>query len=161
MPISDYLKHLRAKIGTDLLLVPGVNAIVFNDAGEILLHRALDGRWYTPGGAVDPGEQPADAAAREVLEETGVTVEPERLVGIFTEEPVAYPNGDRVQYVIMTFACRVISGTPRVADDESLEVRFFPVDQLPVLRADQRHRIDQALAGQSCAFQRGGAWHES
>ncbi len=158
MPISEYLRQLRTRIGADLVLMPGVNAIVINDARDVLLQRAMDGNWYTPGGAIDPGEQPADAAAREVLEETGLIVAPEQIVGVFTEEPVMYPNGDRVQYVIISFVCRLISGTPRVADDESLEVRFFPRDQLPTLRGDQLLRIEQALAGKNGMFRCGNEW---
>lgn len=158
MPISDYLKNLREKIGTQLVLMPGVNAIVFNDAGELLLQKAMDGNWYTPGGAIDPDEQPADAAAREVLEETGLVVDVQRLVGVFTETPVTYGNGDRVQYVIITFRCRAAGGTLAVGDDESLEVKFFPLDQLPPLRPDQKLRIDQALAGDTGRFQISGDW---
>jgi 8-oxo-dGTP diphosphatase len=158
MPISDYLANLRSKIGNGLILMPGVNAIVFNDAGEVLLQHAHDGRWYTPGGAMDPHEQPADACVREVLEESGLIVEPQRLVGIFTEAPVTYPNGDVVQYVAIAFACRVVGGTLKVGDDESLDMRFFAPDRLPPLREDQRQRLDQAIAAQSGLFQHDGAW---
>jgi len=158
MPISDYLANLRSRIGNDLILMPGVNAIVFNDAGEVLLQHAHDGRWYTPGGAMDPHEQPADACAREVLEESGLVVEPQRLVGIFTEAPVTYPNGDVVQYVAIAFACRVTGGTLKVADEESLDMRFFPIDRLPSLRADQRERLQQAMMGMSGLFQSNGLW---
>ena len=158
MPISDYLANLRSRIGNDLILMPGVNAIVFNDAGEVLLQHAHDGRWYTPGGAMDPHEQPADACAREVLEESGLVVEPQRLVGIFTEAPVTYPNGDVVQYVAIAFACRVTGGTLKVADEESLDMRFFPIDRLPPLREDQRERLQQAMMGMSGLFQSNGLW---
>jgi 8-oxo-dGTP pyrophosphatase MutT (NUDIX family) len=158
MPISHYLANLRSRVGHDLILMPGVNAIVFNDAGEVLLQHAHDGKWYTPGGAMDPHEQPANACAREVLEESGLIVEPQRLVGIFTEAPVTYPNGDVVQYVAIAFACRVIGGTLKVADEESLDMRFFALDRLPPLRDDQRQRLAQALAGQSGLFQFDGVW---
>lgn len=161
MPISDYLKHLRSKLGTDLILVPGVNAIVINDAGEILLQQALDRRWYTPGGAIDPGEQPADGCAREVLEESGLIVEPQNLIDVFMEAPVTYANGDCVQYCVLAFVCRVRGGTLRVADDESLDMRFFHPDRLPPLRDDQRLRIEQALAGLSGMFVCDGVWKGS
>lgn len=158
MPISDYLANLRSKIGHDLILMPGVNAIVFNDAGEVLLQQTLDGKWFTPGGAMDPHEQPADACVREVLEESGLIVQPLRLVGIFTEAPVTYPNGDVVQYVAIAFACRVIGGKLKVGDDESLDMRFFAPDQLPPLREDQRQRLEQAIAGNAGVFQHAGQW---
>ena len=95
MPISNYVTQLRSRIGHDLLLVPAVNAVIVNDAGEVLLQRAsLDGLWCIPGGGIDPGEQPAEAAAREVLEETGLTIEPIRLVGTCLEDPIQYAHSN-------------------------------------------------------------------
>ena len=153
MPISAYLKSLREKIGNDLVMMPGVTALVFNDAGEVLLHRSADdGRWYTIGGAVDPGEEPADAAVREVLEETGLHVVPERIVGVYADPPVTYPNGDKVLYVSTCFLCRQVGGTLGPGDDESLELRYFSPRELPELLATHRHRIEQALRAEPRAF---------
>lgn len=79
MAISPYVRRMRAHIGKELLLLPGVSAVVRDDAGRVLLARRGDnGRWSLPAGVIDPGEQPADAVLREVLEETGVHVEIER-----------------------------------------------------------------------------------
>ena len=153
MPISTYLKSLREKVGHDLVLMPGVTALVFNEAGEVLLHRSADdGRWYTIGGAVDPGEDPAHAAVRETLEETGLRVVPERIVGVYADPIVTYPNGDRVLYVSTCFLCRAIGGRLGVGDDESLELRYFPADGLPELLPTHRHRIEQALKGDEKAY---------
>ena len=155
MPMSAYLRGLRARVGHDLVMVPGVTAVVLNEEGEVLLHRsANDGRWYLVGGAIDPGEQPADAAAREVLEEAGVEVEPARLVAVYTEEPVTYPNGDVVMYVAMAFLCRPVrrGARPYVADDESLDVRYFRPDALPEgLVPLHRRQVEQALRGEEKA----------
>ena len=83
MGMSDYVRRLRDQVGRELLLMPAVSGLVFNAAGEILLHRRSDdGTWAVIGGMVDPGEEPADAVVREVLEETGVVAEPERLTGV-------------------------------------------------------------------------------
>jgi len=132
MPISDYLKSLREKIGTAPVMIAAVTALVFDDDGKVLLHRARDdGLWHTVGGSIDPNEEPADAAAREALEETGLQVEPLRVVGVYCDPPVTYPNGDVVLYTSIAFACRVVAGTLHVADDESLEIRFFGVTELP------------------------------
>ena len=159
MPVSEYIRKLREKIGHDPLLVPGVTAVVFDAGGQVLLQRSRDdGRWYLPGGAMDPGEQPADAIVREVLEETALQIEPERIVGVYAEEPVRYPNCDVVLYVSITFACGVVAGEARVADDESTEVSFFPVDGMPCELADlHRVRIEHALLNDPRAkFLRGG-----
>src|SRR5205814_6444052 len=96
------------------------------------------GKWSLIGGMVEPGEEPADAVVRELYEETGLRVEPVRVIGVYTTPVIRYPNGDQAQYVITAFRCRVIEGEPRVNDDESLEVRYFAPDALPELRADHR-----------------------
>ncbi len=131
MPVSPYIAKMRAHVGTDLLLLPGVSAVVRNAAGQVLLVRRSDnGRWSLPAGVVDPGEQPADAVLREVYEETGVRIEVERVGGVATH-PVRYPNGDACEYLNVWFRCRPVSGEPRVNDDESTEVGWFDPDSMP------------------------------
>jgi 8-oxo-dGTP pyrophosphatase MutT (NUDIX family) len=163
MPLPPFIQHLRQKIGHDLLLLPGVCGLVFNDAGEILLHRRSDfGIWAVIGGVLEPGEEPADAVVREVLEETGVVCEPQRVTGVYITPTITYPNGDRCQYVITTFRCRYISGQPCVNDDESLDVRFFPVDALPEMRPDLRVRVEHAIGDDpSPAFHYRGDWRRT
>lgn len=159
MPISDYLKGLRSKVGHDLLLVPSVTAVIFNDRGETLLLRSSDdGKWYTIGGAMDPGENPADAAVREAFEETGLRVVPRRIVGVYADPPVTYANGDRTIYVSVAFLCDVVGGTLGARDDESLELRYFPPHALPDLVPTHRHRIEQALKDTQAAW---FAWNEN
>jgi 8-oxo-dGTP pyrophosphatase MutT (NUDIX family) len=61
-----------------------VTAIVFGARGEILLVRQRDGGvWSTPGGSVEPDEDPVDAVVRETWEETGLLVQPVALIGVF------------------------------------------------------------------------------
>ncbi|HZL36925.1 MAG TPA: NUDIX domain-containing protein [Tepidisphaeraceae bacterium] len=160
MPISQYLRQLRLKIGHDMVMMPAVTAIIVNEAGQVLLHRSRDdGNWYVIGGAPDPGEEPARAAAREAREETGLLVRPERLVGVYVDPPVRYTNGDKVMYTAMAFRCRPIGGELRVADDESLEVRYFQPDALPdSVTQVQRLKIEHALAGAHSAY---FAWDEA
>jgi 8-oxo-dGTP pyrophosphatase MutT (NUDIX family) len=153
MGISPYIAKLREKIGCDLLLLPSVSAIILDDRGRVLLQRSSDdGKWYTIGGAIDPGEEPAEAVVREVQEETGLVVQPVRITSVQSSPVVVYPNGHRTQYVAITFLCRVVGGTFRINDDESLELRHFDVTELPELRPDQRERVEQALKGEERAF---------
>ena len=137
MAISDYLKDLRAAVGHRLILLPVVGGIVRDDAGRILLqHRRDNGLWDLPGGAVDPGEEPAQALVREVFEETGLHVVPEAIVGVVGGRDGfrhTYPNGDEVESTIVLFSCRVVGGTLAAQDDESVALRFFEPDALPEL----------------------------
>ncbi len=160
MAISPYIQTLRQKIGNDFLLLPSVGAVIFDDRGQILLQQARDdGLWYVPGGAVDPGEEPADAIVREMIEETGLAVEPKRIIDVVTSPPITYPNGHQVQYVAITFLCIVTGGHLRVADDESIDLCYFAVDALPELRPDHQARIQHALSGATAAaFQLAGEW---
>jgi 8-oxo-dGTP pyrophosphatase MutT (NUDIX family) len=134
VPISDYLSPLRAKIGHDLLLNPGVAALIHDEAGRVLLQRRSDdGSWSLPAGAVDPGESPAQALVREVWEETGLRVVPEKLAGVFSGAGFLhiYPNGDQVDIFSVVFLCRVIGGTLGGRDGESLELRYMAPAELP------------------------------
>jgi 8-oxo-dGTP pyrophosphatase MutT (NUDIX family) len=153
MPTPHFLVQLREKIGHDLLLLPGVCGLVFNDKEQILLQRRSDtGRWAVPGGIIEPGEVPATAVVREVLEETGVKAVPERITGVYTTPSLTYANGDQAQYVLVGFRCRAVEGEPRVNDDESLEVAYFPLNALPELSVAHRTRIAHACAGPSPWF---------
>jgi 8-oxo-dGTP pyrophosphatase MutT (NUDIX family) len=136
VPISEYVKKLRAQIGRGLLLLPGVAAVVRDEAGRVLLERRSDdGRWDLPAGAIDPGESPAQALVREVFEETGLLVRPERLLGVFggAGSRFCYPNGDEVEYTDLLFECRITGGDLTPHDGEASELRFFAPEELPEL----------------------------
>ncbi|MGW1020748.1 NUDIX hydrolase [Streptomyces niveus] len=156
MGTPDFIRELRETAGHQLLFLPGVSAIVFDDDGRVLLGRRADtGNWSIIGGIPEPGEQPATTAEREVYEETAVRCEAERVVLVQAlPEPVTYPNGDTCQYMDITLRCRATGGEARVNDDESLEVGWFSVDALPELREFARFRIKQAMEDEPTWFQR-------
>ncbi|MFI9626155.1 NUDIX hydrolase [Streptomyces sp. NPDC052042] len=146
MGTPEFIRRIRATAGHQLLLLPGATAVVFDDEGRVLLGRRSDtGRWALIGGICEPGEQPAATAEREVYEETAVHCAAERVVLTQALEPVEYDNGDRCQYLDVTFRCRATGGEARVNDDESLEVGWYPVDALPPLNEFSSFRIKQAL----------------
>ncbi|HVO44319.1 MAG TPA: NUDIX hydrolase [Aggregatilineales bacterium] len=150
MSASAYVLAIRAKIGHDPLVMIGASGVVRNAAGEVLLqHRRDNGEWSLPGGAIEPGEEPADAVVREVWEETGVRVLPERVICVQGGPDLHfhYANGDEAFFVTIVFACQPIGGDLHPQDDESLEVRYFPLDALPPLAERHRRRIDIATRG--------------
>ncbi|MFF2324417.1 MULTISPECIES: NUDIX domain-containing protein [unclassified Streptomyces] len=155
MATPDFIREIRATAGRQLLLLPGVTAVVFDDEGRVLLGRRSDtGKWAVTGGICEPGEEPAATAEREVYEETAVRCVAERVVLTKALAPVQYANGDRCQFLDITFRCRATGGEARVNDDESLEVGWFPVDALPPLDEFGLFRIKQSMADEPAWFAR-------
>jgi ADP-ribose pyrophosphatase YjhB (NUDIX family)/ribosomal protein S18 acetylase RimI-like enzyme len=148
MPTPDFVLALRERIGHDLLWLTGVTAVVRNERDEVLLVRRVDnGRWGLVSGILEPGEQPAVGMVREIEEETGVAATIEGLSGVWTQPEMAYPNGDRAQYLDLCFLASHVSGEARVNDDESTEVGWFALDALPEGLADNsRRKLETALA---------------
>ena len=145
MAISEYVANLRKHVGTDLLMLPSASAVVVDDGGRVLLGRRADtGKWSLPAGAIDPGEQPADAAVREVYEETGVHIAVERLAGVALFE-VTYPHGDACQFLTVWFRCKATGGHAVVNDEESTAVGWYSPEELPDLNPFDQLRIDIAL----------------
>jgi 8-oxo-dGTP pyrophosphatase MutT (NUDIX family) len=113
----------------------GVGVVIRGRGDTILLEKRRDcGWWGLPGGRVEPGESLAEAAVREVCEETGLTVEVTHLIGVYSNPEgriVTYPdNGDVVQLIDVVVGARVLSGQV-ICSQESEEVRFFAPSQLP------------------------------
>jgi 8-oxo-dGTP diphosphatase len=159
VPTPPFVLDLRRAYGSGPLLLPGVCAVLVRadlEAGRahvLLVRRTDTGAWSLPAGIVEPGEQPATALVRELLEETCVVARAERLAWLVADPELTYPNGDRCQFITMVFRCSYLSGTARVGDDESSEVRWFPTDALPELDERQRQRLAHGLsADERCAF---------
>lgn len=148
MPVPEFIRHLRERIGHDLLWLPGITSVVLDEDAVLLVRRSDNGRWSPVTGIVDPGEHPADTAVREVLEETGVRCVVEQLVSVNVTEVIVHVNGDHAQYLDHTFRCRFLGGEPYAADDESLEARWFPVAELPPMEPSLRDRIVTAVGHQ-------------
>lgn len=137
MPTPQFILDLRSRIGHAPLWLLGANALVLRDDEVLLVRRSDTGEWSPISGIVDPGELPSETAVREAEEEAGVVIEIERLLWTIVTEEVVYPNGDRCQYLDHGFRARWVSGEPRVGDEESTEVGWFKVSDLPTPRQER------------------------
>jgi len=89
---------------------------------------------------------PPFGAVREVEEETGVIAKAERLLSVTALPLVEHDNGDRTRYLDVTFRCRFVSGEARVNDDESVDVGWFALDELPAIPERHRACVNEAFA---------------
>lgn len=151
MAVPDFVLALRRRIGHAPLWLPGITAVVLRGDEVLLVQRSDDLTWTPITGIVDPGEQPAVAASREVAEETGVQVAVERLAWVNATPLVLHVNGDQAHYLDHTFRCRYLSGDAHVADDESVQVAWFPLSKLPPMAEIFVERVRCAIqdAGQT------------
>lgn len=144
----DYLDDPNAPKPNSL--VPSVNAVVVNDAGEFLLIQRTDnGNWSLPGGAMDLGESIGDAAKRETLEETGVQCELTKIIGIYTNpgHVLEYTsNGEVRQEFSIVFEAKALKGEP-TPSDESSRVEWVTADMLDdhPMHSSMRMRVDHFL----------------
>ncbi|WP_232276538.1 NUDIX hydrolase [Paenibacillus sp. 481] len=131
--MREYISELRKIVGTRPLLMCGASVIVLNTLGHVLMLKRMDNdSWCFPGGALELGEDVRVAAARELLEETGLVAEQLELFNVFSGERLyyKYPHGDEVYNVDVVFMTRQYNGE-LVIDAESKEARFFPIHELP------------------------------
>ena len=132
-------------------LLPACSAIILREDGKILIQRRSDnGMWGLPGGAVEMGEAITDATVREVREETGLIVEVQRLLGLYSDpatQVVSYADGNVVHYVSASFLCRVIGGEATTTE-ESTELAWCDPLALPQpFVPSQQMRVDDWLVG--------------
>ncbi|HIT74023.1 MAG TPA: NUDIX domain-containing protein [Candidatus Avipropionibacterium avicola] len=123
----------------------------------LLIRRADTGRWSNVAGIIEPGEEPADAAERETLEEARVVVVAEKLVWVRVLPPMQWANGDQAQSLDLVFRCRHVSGDPAPLDGENTDPAWFGLDELPPLPSRHLERIEVALADEPATrFERNG-----
>ncbi len=156
MATPDFVLSLRERIGHDPLPLIGTTAIVFRDEKVLLGKRADNGQWQPVAGIVEPGEEPADAAARECLEEAGIVVSVDRLALVQQLPRITYANGDQVDYLDLVFRCTWVSGDPHPADGELTEVGFYDLAAMGDIDQTHVRKIALAMAEDDPAHFRGG-----
>ncbi|MEZ7171185.1 NUDIX hydrolase [Sporosarcina sp. OR05] len=129
-----YVSKLRELIGTHPIIMVGANVLVVDEENRLLLQLRADNKcWGLPGGSMDLGESLEEVARRELFEETNLVANELTLFNIFSGEKFyyKYPHGDEVYNVVATFVCKDYEGEVKKDELEVLDLRFFPIENLP------------------------------
>lgn len=139
---KNYIKWLRNKVGHEKIILNFAGGCIFNEKGEVLLQRRGDSnKWGFPGGAIEIDETPQMAAIREAKEETGLDVEVGELIGIYTDCNIEYANGDKAQSIVMAFELNAVGGSLYCDKEETLELKYFSLNNMPELFCKQHEDI--------------------
>lgn len=134
MPISEDRRQLRQEVGAKLTLTPGVNILTFDQQNRVLLVRHQNNLpWEIPGGGMDPLQSPADAAVQLMWEETGLFVEPFRIIGAYGgDETFCRPDshGNPINFVTIVFEAKVIGQKLAPPPVDTLETHYFDQDEI-------------------------------
>ena len=128
------ISDIRKFVGHAPIMCCAAGALIFNEQGEVLLQkRSDDGTWGNPGGSLELGESTEDALKREILEETGLEIKNPKFFKLYSGKDgyVKYPNGDEVYYLNAIYTVTDYSGTLTANDGESLELKFFKLNEVP------------------------------
>lgn len=147
------------RIGKAGQIIVGASAMIWNPDGEKLLltRRTDNGRWCLPGGRVDPGESVTETCTREVLEETGLTVEVGKLIGVYSDPNMllTYDDGNKYQAIGLHFDASVTGGELELSN-ETTDIGFFSMDELSNMDVMEHHlqRIEDGIMKQKETFVR-------
>ncbi len=127
--VEEWMKVVGAGVAGYVTPKVAVGAVVGNERGELLLvQRADSGVWLYPTGWADVGYSASEVAVKEVLEETGIQVEPVRLIAVLDGLRLGFTA---VPLYSLVFYCRVVGGDLRHHPLECLDVGWFAEDALP------------------------------
>ncbi|MBM7661095.1 8-oxo-dGTP pyrophosphatase MutT (NUDIX family) [Bacillus mesophilus] len=136
--MADYVKGLRKLVGNTPLLLPGSVVLIVNEDNELLLQHRTDGDWGLPGGNTEVGERLEETARREVKEETGLDIGELDLLGVFSGKDyyLKLNNGDELYSVTAVYVTKEYKRTLKVDKEESIDVKFFKLNELPMNLSD-------------------------
>lgn len=137
--MANYIKDVRALVGHKPMILNAAAGIVANDQHEVLLNLRTDTHnWSLPGGYLEYGETYDTAMVREYKEDAGLDVEIVKSLGIFDQGFTEYPNGDVTQVISRLYLVKPVGGhTLENATDETLDLKYFSLDDLPPLLNQQ------------------------
>ena len=141
----DYISHIRSKVGHDKIILAFAGGILTDDEGRVLLQLRGDKKtWVISGGAMELGESTLETAKREFFEETGIKVEATRFLNVYSNFEEIYPNGDKVQTIVMIYEFRALDNfnISNFHNEETLRLHFFSEEEIEKLESiSSKHRL--------------------
>ena len=152
--MEDYIKKVRRKVGHDELILNYAGCIILDENNRLLLQKRADcGKWGFLGGMVEFGESVAETAVREVKEESGLDVEITSLYGVYSKYFAEYTNGDKAQPIVHLFKAKIIGGELIDKNNETLELNFFDLNDIPPLFCTQHQdALEDIIAGREYVY---------
>ncbi|MFS0560613.1 NUDIX domain-containing protein [Terribacillus sp. 179-K 1B1 HS] len=136
-------------------IVPAVSAVIQNNQHILLQQRSDNGKWSLPGGNMDIGESILEAIKREVIEETGLECNIDRITGVYSDPNhiIAYDDGEVRQQFSICFTGKAVAGELRKSD-ETFHIAWVPINELDDydIHPAQRVRIEDSLKDRKSAF---------
>lgn len=141
----EYYKYLREYVGHRPIILPGAVGLIFNNEGKILLDKRTSGSYGLPGGFMDLGESFEEVMIREVKEETSLCVTEYRFLKLYSgsKHHIILENGDEMYVITAAFVVEKYDGSPCVNSEESLEIGFYDLNNLPSSLIPAHHQIIQ------------------
>lgn len=142
---ENYIKKLRSLVGDEYIMLNATAVIIVNEQKEVLLQKRSDnGLWGLPGGLLELNETIADAAIREVKEETNLDIKLVKFIGCFTNPFMRWRKKDFAKVFSFAFTGKVIDGELKINDSESTELKYFRLEELPKLHSIDNIQIIEA-----------------
>lgn len=152
--MEDYIRKLRKKIGHERVILNYAGCIIIDEQNKILLQKRSDcGEWGFLGGLVELGESVEETAIREIKEECGLDVEITSLYGVYSKYFAEYSNGDKAQTIVHIFKAKVIGGKLIERNDETLELQYFDLKDVPPMFCKQHQDVmNDIIAGKEYVY---------
>ena len=139
---QSYIGYLRSMVGDSMVMLNSTAVVITNEQNQILLQKRSDnGLWGLPGGLLELDETIEQGAIREVKEETNLDIVITRFIGVFVNPLMTWRQTDKAKVFAFGFVGKVVGGSLDILDDESLELRYFDIEQMPILHSLDNQNI--------------------
>lgn len=144
---KGYVQKVRRYLGNQKIILNCAGGIILKNNKILLQRRSDNNEWGLVGGLLELDESYLDAAIREIKEETGLTVKAKSFLGIFHNYNMMWGNGDKAHTIGAYYVFEIVDGELRI-DEESYELKFFSLSELPHLFAkDHRAAVKAYMEG--------------